>query len=251
VVRVLLPGSASADVRIVVTGADGKGGRTVGRRVAAGVVTDFPIAGLADGVYSARIESSRPLVAGARVSVVGDASASATPQDLTTGTTTAPTATDGSTSTDGSTAGGTSTGSDGDLLTGSSPVDTSASSSATTTSTAAPTSSARGIDLAWIPAGRPLEGTAANAVTDAPAPMLTVANPGSAAVKVVVTAKAGTTTLTVPAKGTASVAVARGIVTLKAPGAIRAAVSYAGLAAIAAYAVLPADQAARAVRVTH
>ena len=210
------------------------------------MVTDFPVAGLADGVYSVRVTAARPVVVGARASVVGDPSASTTPQDVTGGRSS------GSAGTDTSTPGGTSTGTDAGLLDVGGPVDTSGSSSATAaTPGATPTSSARGIDLAWIPAGAPLGRTAAVAVAAAPSPMLTLANPTSAPVTVRVARRSGTSSVAVPANGTASIAVSAGVLTLTGAGEVRAAVSYAGTGAIAGYPAVPADQAAMPVRISH
>ena len=92
---------------------------------------------------------------------------------------------------------------------------------------------------------------AAIAVANAPSPMVTFANPAAAAITVRVVGQGDTSSVVVPAMGTASASVRAGVYTLSGAGAVRAAVSYAGPTAIAAYAALPADQAATPVRISH
>lgn len=246
VVRLLAPGSAPANVRLLISGSPGAAGKTITRRIDGGKVTDITLPGLNDGVYSVRVLSTRPVVAGARVSVVADAGASTTDTGAAaTGTTT------NGTGTDGTVAGGTSTGTDAGLVggPGAGPAGTDAAGGMNTAGTAT-TATARGIDLAWIAAAEPLGTDATVAVGDGPSPMLTLANAASAAVKVQLSGTTGAS-LTVPAGGTASVAVQPGMGTLRGASGLRAAVSFAGSAAVAAYPVLPADQAAHPVRVTH
>ncbi len=236
VVRVLLPGSKPADVAISVRSSAGGAPITAGRRVAAGVVTDFPIRGLADGTWSVEVRSSVPLVAGARVSVVADAGASSTPDD-------------GSSSSSSSSGSGSAAdapvGSDAGLVGGDGPVDTGSGASPATGS---PTSTSRGIDLAWFGAGGRLGETAVVAVASGPDPVLSVTSTGVA--RTVRVSGPVSATLQVPAGGTASLPVARGVLVLSGVGGLDAAVSYAGTAAVAGYSVEPADQEARAVRVT-
>ncbi|MFD1720097.1 DUF5719 family protein [Amnibacterium endophyticum] len=233
VVRVLLPGARAADVDIVLQPAAGGDPVRLGRRVAAGVVTDFPVPDLPDGTYTARLSSKQPFVAGARVSVVGDPAASATPDD-------------GSAAAGGSGApSDAAVGTDAGLVGGDGPVDT---GSAAAPVTGSPTSTARGIDLAWLAAAQPIGATAAVAVVDAPSPVLTIAGDGTA--RTVRVSGAATGTVKVPAKGTAALPVARGVVVLQGGAGTTAAVSYGGTAAVAGYPVEPADQEARPVRIT-
>jgi hypothetical protein len=235
VVRLLAPGTAGADVRVHVTGAAEAGGdRTLTKRIPPGVVTDLTLAGLTDGIHTVRVTSNVPVIAGVRVSVVGDPSASTTETAL-------PVPADG-------TAPTTGTGGDRGLL-GDTVPGTGDTGSATTTTVdpSATTSTARGIDLAWIAAAEPLGASAAVAVADGPSPNVSLANPGDRPV----TARLGSQSLTVPAGGTTSVPVEPGVVVLTRSAGLRAAVSFAGPDAVAAYPVAPADQAARPVRVTH
>ena len=232
VVRVLLPGRRAADVAITVQPQGGGKPVKLGRRVAAGTVTDFPIPQLPDGIYSVRVASDRPLVAGARVSVVGDPSASTAP--------------DASGSSGGAASGSSAApGSDAGLVGGDGPVQ---QDSGTAGATGSPTSTARGIDLAWFTAARPLPASSVVAVGAAPDPQLTLVNPGPA--RTVRLSGATTSTLAVPAGAVLSAPVARGLVVLEGASGMTAAVTYAGAAAIAGYPVEPADQQARAVRVS-
>ena len=95
VLRLLAPGKQAADVRIAITGTTGSGKRVLTHRIDGGKVTDITLPGLTDGTYSLDVTSSRPIVAGARVATVTDASASTT--DTGTATTTAGTAAAGTT----------------------------------------------------------------------------------------------------------------------------------------------------------
>lgn len=239
VVRVLVPGPTATDVSITATPDGGGQPVTVGRHVSAGVVTDFPITGLADGTYTIRVSAKQPLVTGVRTSVVGDVSGSVTP------TNSAPTGT-------GTTPGSsTAVGSDAGLVGGVGPVGTSGTSSSSTSSSSAgasATSTARGIDLAWFAAAPALTSTAAVAVVDAPSPMLTIASTGSAAT--VRLTGAVNRTVKVPAKGSVAIPASRGIVVLHGASGLRAAVSYAGADAIAGYPVVAADQQAQRIRIT-
>jgi hypothetical protein len=85
------------------------------------------------------------------------------------------------------------------------------------------------------------------AVAAGPSAVLALANPGKRAV----TARFDGQTITVPAGGTASASTGSGVHPLTGVDGLRAAVSYAGAAAVAAYPVAPADQTAHPVRVTH
>lgn len=79
VVRVLVPGTAGADVRVTAAGADGvAGGAAAGRHVEGGTVTDLPLGGLTDGTFTVTVRSSRPLIAEVRAAVIDAAAASAT-----------------------------------------------------------------------------------------------------------------------------------------------------------------------------
>lgn len=79
VVRVLVPGTAGADVRITATGADGvAGGTAVGRHVDGGIATDLPLGGLTDGTFTVTVRSSRPLIAAVRAAVIDAGADSAT-----------------------------------------------------------------------------------------------------------------------------------------------------------------------------
>lgn len=233
VVRVLVPGSTATDVSITATPDAGGQPVTLGRRVAGGVVTDFPVTGLADGTYTIKVSAKRPIVTGVRASVVGDANGSTTPTD------TAGTTDSGATGTD-------AVGTDAGLVGGDGPVDTSGSATSSNADASA-TSTARGIDLAWFAAAPKLSGTAAVAVVDAPSPMLTISSTGAArSVKLTGAVKQ---TVKVPAKGSVSVPVSRGLVVLRGAAGLRAAVSYAGADALAGYPVAAADQEAHAIRV--
>ncbi|WP_375388532.1 DUF5719 family protein [uncultured Amnibacterium sp.] len=233
VVRVLVPGRVAADVTITATPDAGGQAVTVGRRVAAGVVTDFPVPGLADGTYTVRVAADRPLVTGVRTSVVGDAGASSTPDDSAAG---APT----------TTGAGAAVGTDAGLVGGDGPADTSSSAAAGAASVGT-TSTARGIDLAWFAAAPTLTGTASVAVVDAPAPVLTIAGTGRA--RSVTLSGATPATVQVPAKGSVAVPVAKGLLVLRGADGLFAAVSYAGADAVAGYPVGAADQEARGIRV--
>jgi hypothetical protein len=241
VLRLLAPGSAPADVRVTVTGSSGSGHKVLSLRVEGGKVTDLTLPGLTDGVYSLDVESTRPVVAGARVATVTDPSGSttATATGTAAGTTTNPTGTDGSVP------GGTSTGTDAGLL--GVPGATNAGGGM---NAAATTATARGVDLAWIAAADPLGAAAPLAVADGPGATLSLANPTGRTVSVKV-AGIGGGTVQVPAGGTAITTVHAGVGTLTGGSGLRAAVSFAGSAAVAAYPVAPADQAAHPVRVTH
>jgi hypothetical protein len=237
VVRVLVPGSTGTDVSITATPDSGGQPVTLGRHVAGGVVTDFPVTGLADGTYTVRVSAKRPVVTGVRSAVVGDVGASTTP--------------DGSTSTAGATGSGTTSstavGTDAGLVGGNGPVDTSTGSSSATTDTSS-TSTARGIDFAWFAAAQPLSATSAVAVVSAPTPLLSIENAGAA--RTVTLSGAVRRTVRVPANGAIAVPVTRGVIVLHGAGGLRAAVSYAGSGAVAGYPVAAADQEARAVRIT-
>jgi hypothetical protein len=214
VVRLLAPGRSGGDVVLRVTGADGGTARTLTKHVSAGAVTDVPLADVGDGIWSVAVTSSVPVVAGARISVVQDAGGSTTDTTATGSTETA-----GSIGTGGS---GTST------------------------------STARGIDFAWIPAARPLGASAAAAVAQGPSPKLVLANPTGAAVKVQVAPAGGSaTSVSVPAHGTAATDVSSGMLTLTGATGLTAAIAYSGGEGLATYPVAPADQAAHPVRVTH
>jgi len=234
VVRVLVPGSKATDVSITASSDAGGKPVTVGRRVAGGVVTDFPVTGLTNGTYTVRVSAKRPIVTGVRTAVVGDAGASTTPDDTTT-------------SDVGSSSGSDAVGSDAGLVGGDGPTDTSGTSTATSTDASA-TSTARGIDLAWFAAAPALSPTAAVAVVRAPSAVLTIASSGAAAT--VRLSGATDETVRVPAKGSVAVPVARGLLVLRGAKGLRAAVSYAGADAIAGYPVASADQEARAIRIT-
>ena len=246
VLRLLAPGTKAADVRVSITGSSGSGHKVLSRRIDAGKVTDVTLPGLTDGVYSLDVQSSQPVVTGARVATVTDASASTTDTGTTVGGTT--TGASGTAGTDGSVAGGTSTGTDSGLVGGSGT--TNAASGMNTAATTATTATARGIDLAWIAAADPLGPSATVAVADGPGATLSFANPTDHAVSVKV-AGVGGSTVQVPAGGTAVTGVHAGLGTLSGGSGLRAAVSYAGSGALAAYPVTPADQAAHPVRVTH
>ena len=242
VVRVLVPGSAATDVSITATPDAGGQPITLGRRVASGVVTDFPVTGLADGTYTIRVSAKRPVVTGVRSAVVGDVSGSTTPDQ----TTTTGSATSSGTGT------GAAVGTDAGLVGGAGPVDTSTGTSSTGTSStnadAAATSTARGIDFAWFAAAPELSATAAVAVVGAPSPVLSIVNPGAA--RSVQLSGSVTQTVRVPAKGAVAVPVTPGVIVLRGAVGLRAAVSYAGPDALAGYPVAAADQEARAVRIS-
>jgi hypothetical protein len=234
VVRVLVPGTEATDVSITATPDAGGQPITLGRRVAGGVVTDFPVSGLTDGTYTVKVSGKRPIVTGVRTSVVGDANGSTTPSDSA-GTT------------DSGATGSSAVGTDAGLVGGTGPVDTSGSTSSSTSTDASATSTARGIDLAWFAAAPKLSATSAIAVVNAPAPMLTIAGSGTA--RSVKLSGAVRRTVRVPAKGSVVVPVTRGVVVLRGAEGLRAAVSYAGADAVAGYPVAAADQEAHAIRI--
>ena len=144
-------------------------------------------------------------------------------------------------------AGGTSTGTDSGLL-GTDGTTTNAGSGMGTSG--ATTATGRGIDLAWIAAGDPLGSSATVAVAVGPGATLSFVNPTGHQVSVRLSGVSGTT-VQVPAGGTAATTVRAGIGTISGASGLRAAVSYAGADALAAYPVEPADQAAHPVRVSH
>jgi hypothetical protein len=234
VVRVLVPGSDATDVSITATPDAGGQPITLGHRVAAGVVTDFPVTGLTDGTYTIRVSATRPVVTGVRTSVVGDANGSTTPTD-TAGTT------------DSGATGSDAVGSDAGLVGGDGPVDTSGTASSSSADASA-TSTARGIDLAWFAAAPKLSSTAAVAVVNAPSPVLTIASSGAA--RTVKLTGAVTQTVKVPAKGSVALPVSRGVIVLHSAAGLRAGVSYAGDDAVAGYPVAASDQQAHPVRIT-
>ncbi|PZF64456.1 hypothetical protein DEI81_05785 [Curtobacterium sp. MCBD17_013] len=67
VVRVFVPGDASAHLTMALTTADG-GGTTVQATADGGVVTDVPLDDFADGRYTVTVTADVPIVAGARTS---------------------------------------------------------------------------------------------------------------------------------------------------------------------------------------
>ena len=69
VLRVYVPGSETASLSVKVATADGTG-TTFETQAAGGRVTDVPVDGLVDGLYTATVTSSVPVVAGARSSSV-------------------------------------------------------------------------------------------------------------------------------------------------------------------------------------
>ena len=240
VLRLLAPGAKAADVRVTITGSSGSGHKVLSRHIDAGKVADLTLPGLTDGVYSLDVQSTEPVVTGARVATVTDVGASTTDTGTPAGGTTMNTA-----GTDGTVAGGTSTGTDAGLVGGTGTTGTGSGMNGTAT-----TATARGIDLAWIAAADPLGSQATVAVADGPGATLSFANPTDRAVSVKV-AGVGAATVKVPAGGTAVTTVHPGVGTLTGGTGLRAAVSYAGSDAVAAYPVAPADQAAHPVRVTH
>ncbi|WP_209560423.1 DUF5719 family protein [Frigoribacterium sp. PvP032] len=69
VVRIYVPGDEAAQVAVTLATADGTGA-TFQTRVEAGRVADVPVDGLADGTWTATLESQVPVVAGARTSTI-------------------------------------------------------------------------------------------------------------------------------------------------------------------------------------
>jgi hypothetical protein len=67
IVRVFVPGTATADLTMSITTADGAG-TTVTATADGGVVTDVPLDDFPDGQYSIAVSSTVPVVAGARTS---------------------------------------------------------------------------------------------------------------------------------------------------------------------------------------
>jgi Family of unknown function (DUF5719) len=75
--RAFVPGDKAATARVSVVPEDpAVAGASFSISLPAGVVTDVPIDGLADGVYSISLESDVPVVAAVRASTVGDAASS-------------------------------------------------------------------------------------------------------------------------------------------------------------------------------
>ncbi len=117
-------------------------------------------------------------------------------------------------------------------------VDPAAGGAAAGSDTAAPPS-----DFAWFAPSPVLSGDTAVAIATGPSPMLSVMNPTKAAVTLTLDAQAGGTalSLSVPAGGSASIAVAPDTVyLLKNARGMLAAVSYAGDARLGHYAVASA-----------
>ncbi|ROS61838.1 hypothetical protein EDF38_0936 [Frigoribacterium sp. PhB160] len=71
VLRVAVPGDESAEVTVDLATDDGTG-TTFSTRVEGGRVTDVPVDGLEDGVYTATVSSPVPVVVGARTSTVSE-----------------------------------------------------------------------------------------------------------------------------------------------------------------------------------
>jgi hypothetical protein len=74
VLRMYVPGDASAAVRVDVTGEDASSpSSSFTLDVEGGIVTDLPLDGLDDGRYTVTIDSDAPAIAGVRVSTMGGA----------------------------------------------------------------------------------------------------------------------------------------------------------------------------------
>ncbi|WP_375399287.1 DUF5719 family protein [uncultured Amnibacterium sp.] len=222
VARVLVPGSADADVRVTAVGADGvAGGAAVARHVDAGTVTDIPLGGLTDGTFTVTMRSTRPLIAAVRAAVIN-----AGVQATNTQATSAQAANGGS----ATASSGTEVGIDG-------------------ATTAPVTGSGRGIDIAWFVAAPELGGATSVAVPDGPAALLSLTNPTTAAAHVTLAGATGTT-VDVPAGRTIAVPVSDGVLTVAGTAGLRGALSWAGPGALAGLPLQPAAPAARAVHVT-
>lgn len=229
VARVLIPGTADADVRVTAVGADGvAGGAAVARHLGAGIVTDIPLGGLTDGTFTVTVRSTRPLIAAVRAAVIG-ADAQSVGAEAVSGGSAAPA---------GTAATGTEGGTDG-----------APTGSAIAPVTVPVTGSGRGIDIAWFVAAPALGGTASVAVPDGPDALLSLANPTTAVTHVTLTGATGTT-VDVPAGRSVAVPVSDGMVTLTGTGGLRGALSWAGPGALAGLPLQPAAPTARAVHVT-
>ncbi len=224
IVRLFAPGTGSVMVRIRSVSTSG-GANVTTKRIDRGRVVDTVMPAGGDDTYTVRVTAAVPIVAAVRVSVVSNASANSDA----TGSATA-SGIDGVSGEDGTSA---ITGADGGSGSGAT-VDI----------------GARGIDLAWLPAEVPLGARAAVAVAAGPSAQLAFGNPTSAPITVQL-AGAASGAVTVRAGGTAVVPVNRGIVAITGGSGLVAAVDYSGDGQIAGFAVAPADQAARAIRVSH
>lgn len=197
-VRVAVPGSRAAKVRVSLVPEDAKlDGLSFQMDVGSGLVsevgldsaagTDSGAVAIPDGMYSVVIDADQPVVAGVRVSTAVD------------------------------------------------PAPGAAGTGAIVSDTVAPPS-----DFAWFGPSSVLSGDTAVAVASGPAPMLSAMNPTAASVTLTLEAQAGgaTLSLVVPAGGSASIAVDPDTVyLLKNAKGLLAAVSYAGAAQLAHYAV--------------
>jgi len=105
----------------------------------------------------------------------------------------------------------------------------------------------QGDDFAWYSAAPRFATPSAIAVASGPgAKLVLAADPGAGATTATLTPSGGgaATTITVPAGGSTAVDVGPGVFTLAPDGAVRAAVTYSGTGALAAYPLWPADAAA-------
>jgi len=210
-VRVAVPGRHAAKVQVSMVPQDAKlDGLSFEMDVSSGQVTELGLDSAAqtdtgavaipDGMYSVVIDADQPVVAGVRVSTAEDESAGA--------------AGAGGAGAGGAGAGGTGAG---------------------VSDTVAPPS-----DFAWFDPSPVLGGDTAVAIARGPAPMLSVFNPTKASVTLALDAQDGgkDLSLTIPAGGSASIAVAQDTVyLLKHATGLSAAVSYAGDAELGHYVV--------------
>jgi Family of unknown function (DUF5719) len=200
VLRVFVPGdkAATARVSVVPESADGAGA-SFGINLDAGRVTDVPIDGLDDGVYSVALLSDVPVVGAVRASTIAQ----------------------------GASAGASEPATD-------SAVDSSVDSAVETVEKTVGAS-----DFAWFAASNPLVGSAFVAIAPGPGSALHLANPGDKDETVTLLDSSGNTVaITVPAGATVSADVSPGSsYRLDGFGTVLASVSYLDHGLLASYAI--------------
>lgn len=212
VLRLLAPANGDeVGVTLALTPEAGVGvGSALEVRVDSGVVVDVPIENLPDGVYTATLTASAPILASARASTV------------------APPLDDG-TAQDGSSRSGGTAGRNGVGAVGPAAGDV--------TSVAG-----ERIDLAWFVAAGPLTTSTAFTTVGAPAPRLAIVNPGGETASITIDSSFGPyTTEIAPGSSIGLDLAPRTIHVLTSTVPVQASVSYAGDGALASYPVRPAN----------
>lgn len=226
VVRLLAPLTDAVVTIGVVPEAAGGTGTSLSVEANAGTVLDVPLGTLADGTYTVTIASTEPVLAGARVSTVAppDPHAATATKKKSSSTVVL----------DGG--GGGSVGYDvvGPAVAG------------------ANVQMGERIDLAWLTAVDPITSPIAFATARGPSPRLALANPGDAAVSVILKGGGGEQTVEVPARAGIGVGLKPGAVyLLTGTGAVVGSVSYAGDGQLAAHPLRPASPLATPLTVYH